>query len=102
MIRTKFVAQKLFRSKCNIFNISFFMNDNLTFFPTFLGSFTSRSSSNATPFYGSVDGNFEKERIVKQPGESNTRDFTYFMLGNKRIVYASAVRLALIKVNFLL
>ena len=58
--------------------------------------------SSPPPFYGSVDGGFEKERIVKAPGEGNTRDFTYFMLGNNRIIYASAVRLALIKVCFIL
>jgi hypothetical protein len=56
------------------------------------------TSTSTTPFYGSVDGGFEKERLVKGPGEGNARDFTYFMLGNNRIIYASVVRLALIKV----
>lgn len=45
----------------------------------------------------SHDKSFEKDRIVKQPGESNQRDFTYFMLGGARIIYASAARLALVK-----
>ena len=48
---------------------------------------------------GSVDGAFEKDRIKKVAGEGNSRDFTYFMLGGARFVYASAVRLALIKVS---
>ena len=65
-----------------------------------LGLFLRKASTTTTqaPFYGSVDGSFEKDRIVKNPGEGNTRDFTYFMLGNNRIIYASMVRLALIKV----
>jgi hypothetical protein len=46
---------------------------------------------------GSVDGAFEHDRIVKRPGELNERDFTYFLLGGARVVYASAVRLALVK-----
>ena len=50
-----------------------------------------------TPF-GSADGAFEKDRIVKKAGETNTREFTYFMLGGGRFIYASAARLALIKV----
>jgi hypothetical protein len=47
---------------------------------------------------GSTDGGFEKDKIVKVAGEGNQRDFTYFMLGGARFVYASAARLALIKV----
>ena len=46
---------------------------------------------------GSVDGAFEKDRIPKAPGEGNQREFTYFMLGGARFIYASAVRLALVK-----
>ena len=46
---------------------------------------------------GSVDGAFEKDRIHKAPGEGNQREFTYFMLGGARFIYASAVRLALVK-----
>lgn len=46
---------------------------------------------------GSYDGGFEKDRIVKSAGEGNTRDFTYFLLGGARFIYASAARLALIK-----
>lgn len=48
---------------------------------------------------GSADGAFEKDRIKKMPGESNQREFTYFMLGGARFVYASAARVALIKVH---
>lgn len=46
---------------------------------------------------GSYDGGFEKDRIKKKAGEVNTRDFTYFLLGGARFIYASAARLALIK-----
>ncbi|KAJ1413946.1 Rieske [2Fe-2S] iron-sulfur domain-containing protein [Ochromonadaceae sp. CCMP2298] len=46
---------------------------------------------------GSTDGGFEKDKIMKVAGEGNQRDFTYFMLGGARFVYASAARLALIK-----
>ena len=48
---------------------------------------------------GSTDGGFEKDKIPRAAGDSNSRDFTYFMLGGARFVYASAVRLALIKVS---
>ena len=51
--------------------------------------------------YGTVDGAFEKDRIKKIPGQANSRDFTYFVLGGTRVIYASAARLALIKVIFL-
>lgn len=47
--------------------------------------------------YGSTDGSFEKDRINKADGGENTRDFTYFMLGGGRFIYASTARLALIK-----
>ena len=46
---------------------------------------------------GSSDGAFESDRIIKAPGDPTRREFTYFMLGGARFVYASAVRLALIK-----
>jgi ubiquinol-cytochrome c reductase iron-sulfur subunit len=46
---------------------------------------------------GSADGGFEKDRIVKQVGDPTRREFTYFMLGGARFVYASAARLALVK-----
>ena len=49
--------------------------------------------------FASTDGTFEKDRIMKNAGGKNTRDFTYFMLGGGRFVYASAARLALIKVR---
>jgi ubiquinol-cytochrome c reductase iron-sulfur subunit len=47
--------------------------------------------------FSSTDGGFEKDRLAKGPGSGNQRDFTYFMLGGARFVYASAARLALIK-----
>ena len=51
---------------------------------------------------GSTDGSFEGDRIPKAAGDPSRREFTYFMLGGARFIYASAVRLALIKVSFLL
>lgn len=66
-----------------------------------LGIFSQRMSTVSKSF-GSVDGAFEKDRIVKGPGDSNNRDFTYFVLSGTRLIYASAVRLALIKVNNIL
>lgn len=50
-----------------------------------------------TTDYGSTDGAFEKDRIDKSKGGENSRDFTYFMLGGGRFIYASTARLALIK-----
>mmetsp|Transcript_15029 Transcript_15029/g.15145 ORF Transcript_15029/g.15145 Transcript_15029/m.15145 type:complete len:217 (-) Transcript_15029:109-759(-) len=46
---------------------------------------------------GSADGSFDKDRITKSVGDPTRREFTYFMLGGARLVYASAARLALIK-----
>ena len=48
---------------------------------------------------GSTDGAFEKDRIPKVAGDPTRREFTYFMLGGARFIYASAARLALIKVS---
>lgn len=56
------------------------------------------ASTVASTDLGSVDHGFEKDRVKKHLGESNTKEFTYFVLGNGRFVYASAARLALIKV----
>ena len=50
---------------------------------------------------GSTDGSFEGDRIPKAAGDPSRREFTYFMLGGARFIYASAVRLAVIKVSFL-
>lgn len=47
---------------------------------------------------GSVDHNFEVDRIKRYAGEENTRDFTYFLLGGARLAYLSITRLTLIKV----
>ena len=49
--------------------------------------------------YGSQDMAFKNDRIMKKEGEANQRDFTYFFLGGGRFIYASAARLALIKVS---
>lgn len=48
---------------------------------------------------GSVDHNFEVDRIKRYVGEENTRDFTYFLLGGARLAYLSITRLTLIKVS---
>ena len=58
----------------------------------------SRTMGTAVSGLGSADGAFEKDRIVKTPGDPTRREFTYFMLGGTRFIYASAARLALIKV----
>jgi len=47
--------------------------------------------------YGSQDGGFEKDRIIKAPGDPSRKEFTYFMLGGGHFLYASVARLALIK-----
>jgi len=48
---------------------------------------------------GSPDDLFDAERIRKNPGDPTRREFTYFMLGGARLIYASAVRVALVKVS---
>jgi hypothetical protein len=48
---------------------------------------------------GSYDKSFEKERVHKAPGDPTRREFAYFLLGGARFIYASAARLALIKVT---
>jgi len=58
------------------------------------GVSTFDSSSNSL---GSVDHNFEIDRIKRFKGEENTRDFTYFLLGGARLAYLSIARLTLIK-----
>lgn len=61
-------------------------------------AFTKRCAG-AVSGNGSADGGFEKDRIVRAPGDPTRREFTYFMLGGARFVYASAARLALVKVK---
>eukprot|EP01040_Poterioochromonas_malhamensis_P014588 gene14588-16163_t len=55
------------------------------------------SSASSVNQYASPDHGFEKDRIQKAPGGDNNRDFTYFILGGGRFLYASTARLALIK-----
>eukprot|EP01031_Cornospumella_fuschlensis_P033617 gene33617-40665_t len=67
-----------------------------------LGAFTRAAVPAVRPLsstvsYHSPDHGFEKDRIQKSAGEENSRDFTYFVLGGARFIYASAARLALIK-----
>lgn len=64
----------------------------------FLQSCRRSAGSYSNVGLGSADGSFEKDKIKRNANEANTRDFTYFMLGNARFVYASAARLILIKV----
>eukprot|EP00604_Paraphysomonas_vestita_P002164 CAMPEP_0174820314 /NCGR_PEP_ID=MMETSP1107-20130205/4048_1 /TAXON_ID=36770 /ORGANISM="Paraphysomonas vestita, Strain GFlagA" /LENGTH=202 /DNA_ID=CAMNT_0016035377 /DNA_START=1156 /DNA_END=1764 /DNA_ORIENTATION=+ len=45
---------------------------------------------------GSVDHYFEDDRIKKQPGQPNQRDYTYLVLGGGRLLWASGARLAAI------
>ena len=73
--------------------------DNLQSKYAFYTGVFSKRFSTAAKSFGSVDGAFEKDRIVKGPGDANNRDFTYFVLSGTRLIYASAVRLALIKVS---
>jgi hypothetical protein len=47
---------------------------------------------------GSTDNVYEKDKISKKPGDPNKRDFTYFVLGGARFIYASAARLVALKV----
>jgi hypothetical protein len=61
----------------------------------------SSSVAKSTEDFGSIDHAFEKDRIKKQAGDPSRREFTYFMLGGARFIYASAARLALIKVSIL-
>lgn len=56
------------------------------------------STDPAVVGFGSPDMGFVKDRVKKTAGEENTKEFTYFLLGNARFIYASAARLALIKV----
>ena len=47
---------------------------------------------------GSYDGFYEDDKIAKKPGDPNKREFTYFVLGTGRFIYASAARLIALKV----
>lgn len=47
--------------------------------------------------YGSVDNGFEKDRVPKT-GDDSQRAFAYMVLSGGRFVYASAARLAVLKV----
>lgn len=71
-------------------------------FPSYIatnlgGNVRRAASSSASIGLGSPDHGFEKDRVVKTAGESNTKEFTYFLLGGARFIYASTARLALIK-----
>mmetsp|Transcript_4921 Transcript_4921/g.11785 ORF Transcript_4921/g.11785 Transcript_4921/m.11785 type:complete len:215 (-) Transcript_4921:44-688(-) len=65
--------------------------------PALMRGTQARFASYENVGYGSTDGLFEKDRLVKTAGQENNREYTYFMLGGARLVYASSVRLALIK-----
>jgi len=59
----------------------------------------SSSSTSAGPVdkMESFDNYYEKDKLHKQPGDPNKRDFTYFVLGGARFIYASAARLVALK-----
>jgi ubiquinol-cytochrome c reductase iron-sulfur subunit len=71
---------------------------NLFYIYIELGFVTPKVCTRSLSTMGSTDGSFEKDRIVKSAGDPTRREFTYFMLGGARFIYASAARLALIKV----
>lgn len=48
--------------------------------------------------YGSPDTGFSDYKIDRKPGDPTRREFTYFMLGGGRLLYASVARLAVIRV----
>lgn len=57
------------------------------------------TASGAGDKLGSYDNLYEKDKIQKKPGDPNKRDFTYFVLGGARFIYASAARLVALKVR---
>lgn len=57
------------------------------------------SSSTTVDKLGSFDNYYDKDKIHKKPGDPNKRDFTYFVLGGARFIYASAARLVALKVR---
>lgn len=56
-------------------------------------------SGGAEMDYSSPDHGFEDYRIERKPGDPTRREFTYFMLGGGRLIYASVARLAAIRVS---
>lgn len=56
------------------------------------------ASTSTVDKLGSTDNYYEKDKIHKKPGDPNKRDFTYFVLGGARFIYASAARLVALKV----
>ncbi len=62
---------------------------------------TNKRLFSAIANYSSPDGTFEKDKIANHDSlEGNSRDFTYFLLGADRMIFASLARLTLIKVRF--
>lgn len=74
-------------------SISQKVNKNITSF--FSTSHTAKTNEN----FDSPDHGFEEYRIKRAPGDPTRREFTYFMLGGGRILYASVARLAVVRVN---
>jgi hypothetical protein len=68
--------------------------------PVCTGSFRSVNTFVETVEYASPEKLFTESRLKKAAGESNRRDFTYFVLGGSRFIYASAARVVLIKVRW--
>ncbi|TFJ85162.1 hypothetical protein NSK_003585 [Nannochloropsis salina CCMP1776] len=57
----------------------------------------SQTSSGPVDKMESFDNYYEKDKLHKKPGDPNKRDFTYFVLGGARFIYASAARLVALK-----
>mgnify|MGYP003386953763 CR=1 FL=1 len=49
--------------------------------------------------YDSIDTGFHDYKIDRKAGDPTRREFTYFMLGGGRLLYASVARLAVIRVS---
>ena len=49
------------------------------------------------PDYSSPDHGFEEYKIKREAGDPTRREFTYFMLGGGRMLYASVARLTVIR-----
>jgi hypothetical protein len=77
-------------------------NKKLTLLVIFTGVVSSSARRAFSGNMGSVDGLFESEKIDKSPGDANRRDFTYFMLGGGRLVWATTARIALLSVRIVL
>lgn len=63
----------------------------------FASSTSTSSSGLGVDNLGSYDNGMEIERVSHKPGDADKRNFTYLMAGGARLLYASAVRLAVLR-----